>query len=65
MLEDIDWPMDARWIVVNAKEACRVSVKAARDGMEASELPDWWAGVGDWRGASIIIIVRPSVPYDY
>jgi hypothetical protein len=25
--------------------------------MEASELPDWRAGVGDWRGASIIIIV--------
>jgi hypothetical protein len=25
-------------------------------GWEASELPDW-AGVGDWRGASIIIIV--------
>jgi hypothetical protein len=39
MLDDINWLMDARWIVVNAKKPCRVSVKAARDGMEASEVP--------------------------
>jgi hypothetical protein len=64
MLDDIDWLMDARWIVVDAKKVCRVSVKAARDGdgsVGASILVGW-----SWRLAGCIHHHhRPSVPHDY
>jgi hypothetical protein len=63
MLVDIVWLLE-RWIVVDAKEASRVSGDRARDGERGSELPDWagWS----WRlaGCSIIIIVRSSFCFD-
>jgi len=65
MLDDINWLVDARWIVVDAKEASRVSVNEARDGRRVGAFRLGWSWPLRWRGVIIIVSpVVPSVPHD-
>ena len=66
MLDDIDWLVDARWIVVDAKEASRASVNGARDGRKrVGAFRLGWSWPLRWRGPIIIVSpVVPSVPHD-